>query len=111
MEHEPKKLKASTSETQVDSKLDLDALLHPATAFARPLDVVRDPDLTFNEKRLVTRDNNGATTLWPLIPANDNDPPEPPPAASLCVLRDAASTAAVIALARSQATRAFAHAA
>jgi hypothetical protein len=62
MEHEPKKLKASTSETQVDSKLDLDALLHPATAFARPLDVVRDPDLTFNEKRLVTRDNNGATT-------------------------------------------------
>jgi hypothetical protein len=30
---------------------DLDALLHPASAFAHPMDVVREPDLTLNEKR------------------------------------------------------------
>jgi hypothetical protein len=33
--------------------LDLDALLHPARAFAHPLDVVRDRDLTLNEKRAI----------------------------------------------------------
>jgi len=32
---------------------DLDALLHPANAFAHPMDVVRDEDLTFNEKRAI----------------------------------------------------------
>jgi hypothetical protein len=32
---------------------DLDALLHPASAFAHPTDVVRDPDLTLNEKRAI----------------------------------------------------------
>src|SRR6267154_6860679 len=32
---------------------DLDALLHPARAFAHPLDVVRDRDLTVNEKRAI----------------------------------------------------------
>jgi len=32
---------------------DIDALLHPATAFAHPMDVVRDPDLTLNEKRAI----------------------------------------------------------
>jgi len=53
MEHQTKKLKVSTSETQVDGKFDLNALLHPATAFAHPLDVVRDPDLTLNEKRAI----------------------------------------------------------
>jgi hypothetical protein len=30
---------------------DPDALLHPARAFAHPMAVVRDPDLTLNEKR------------------------------------------------------------
>ena len=30
---------------------DLDTLLHPARAFAHPMDVVRDPDLALNEKR------------------------------------------------------------
>jgi len=33
--------------------LDLDALLHPALAFTHPLEVVRDPDLTLNEKRAI----------------------------------------------------------
>jgi len=32
---------------------DLDALLHPANAFSHPMDVVRDEDLTLNEKRAI----------------------------------------------------------
>lgn len=32
---------------------DLDALLHPARAFAHPMDVVRDADLTLKEKRAI----------------------------------------------------------
>ena len=32
---------------------DLDALLHPANAFTHPMDVVRDEDLTLNEKRAI----------------------------------------------------------
>jgi hypothetical protein len=32
---------------------DLDHLLHPAKAFRRPQDVVRDGDLTVNEKRTI----------------------------------------------------------
>lgn len=36
-----------------DAALDLDALLHPARAFAHPNDVVKDPDLTLYEKRAI----------------------------------------------------------
>jgi hypothetical protein len=36
-----------------DNAPDLDALLHPAQAFAHPLDVVNDPDLTLSEKRAI----------------------------------------------------------
>ena len=36
-----------------DDGLDLDTLLHPANAFARPADVVNDPDLTLSEKRAI----------------------------------------------------------
>jgi hypothetical protein len=32
---------------------DLDELLHPARAFAHPADVVRDADLSLNEKRAI----------------------------------------------------------
>jgi hypothetical protein len=32
---------------------DLDELLHPAQAFGHPFEVVRDPDLTLNEKRAI----------------------------------------------------------
>jgi hypothetical protein len=54
MENQSKKLKRLLStEARVDSSLDLDALLHPARAFAHPMDVVRDPDLTLNEKRAI----------------------------------------------------------
>jgi hypothetical protein len=34
-------------------RFDLDALLHPASAYALPSDVVNDPDLTLNEKRSI----------------------------------------------------------
>jgi hypothetical protein len=45
---------SKTNETRrASDALDLDALLHPARAFAHPLDVVRDCDLTFNEKRAI----------------------------------------------------------
>jgi hypothetical protein len=36
-----------------DGALDLDALLHPAQAFAHPADVVNDRDLTLSEKRAI----------------------------------------------------------
>lgn len=34
-------------------RFDLDALLHPAKAFAHPMNVVRDPDLSIAEKRAI----------------------------------------------------------
>jgi hypothetical protein len=36
-----------------DDRFDPDTLLHPANAFARPADVVNDPDLTPSEKRAI----------------------------------------------------------
>jgi hypothetical protein len=36
-----------------DDRFDLDTLLHPANAFAHPMEVVRDPGLTLNEKRAI----------------------------------------------------------
>src|SRR5512135_748410 len=53
MEQLSKKYDTATSEIRVDRELALDALLHPARAFAHPMDVVRDPDLTLNEKRAI----------------------------------------------------------
>jgi hypothetical protein len=41
------------SRTRDDGAFDLDALLHPAQAFTHPIKVVRDPDLTLNEKRAI----------------------------------------------------------
>jgi hypothetical protein len=49
MEYDPNHTVGQRRATQ----LDLDALLHPAKAFAHPMDVVRDSDLTLNEKRAV----------------------------------------------------------
>jgi hypothetical protein len=46
MEDRARKLTAS-------SELALDTLLRPASAFAHPMDVVRDADLTLNEKRAI----------------------------------------------------------
>jgi hypothetical protein len=42
-----------TTDRRTGDSFDLDALLHPARAFAHPLDVVRDRDLTFNEKHAI----------------------------------------------------------
>jgi hypothetical protein len=36
-----------------DDSFDLTTLLHPAQAFAQPMDVVNDPDLTLSEKRAI----------------------------------------------------------
>jgi hypothetical protein len=41
------------SKRKTKDVFDLDALLHPATAFAHPRDVLHDPDLTLNEKRAI----------------------------------------------------------
>ena len=50
MEQNSRKEKAGRSR---DESFNLDALLHPAQAFAHPVDVVRDNDLTLNEKRAI----------------------------------------------------------
>ena len=52
METQRKKIEETTSTNDANS-LDLDALLHPANAFSHPADVVRDRDLTLNEKRAI----------------------------------------------------------
>jgi len=36
-----------------DENFDLNELLHPASAFGHPSEVVDDPDLTLNEKRAI----------------------------------------------------------
>jgi hypothetical protein len=38
---------------RADNYLDVDELLHPASAFGHPSEVVNDPDLTLNEKRAI----------------------------------------------------------
>jgi hypothetical protein len=43
----------TTSHKHHDDRYDLDALLHPANAFAHPSDVVEDHDLTLSEKRAI----------------------------------------------------------
>jgi hypothetical protein len=52
MENRSKKPTGANTEQTRDA-FDLDALLHPARAFAHPIDVVRDADLTLNEKRAI----------------------------------------------------------
>ena len=42
---------ARTGHDRHDDAFDLTTLLHPAQAFAQPIDVVNDPDLTLSEKR------------------------------------------------------------
>lgn len=51
MKEQTGKSKASTFDSSF--KFDLDALLHPASAFKHPMDVVRDCDFTLNEKRAI----------------------------------------------------------
>jgi hypothetical protein len=55
---------------------DLDQLLHPAKAFATPMDVVKDPDLTTNEKRAILSSwASDACAVSPELRA----PPQSPP--------------------------------
>ncbi len=44
---------APTGLDRHDDTFDLTTLLHPAQAFAQPVDVVDDPDLTLSEKRAI----------------------------------------------------------
>lgn len=41
------------TETAHRKDFELDRLLHPAGAFGTPMDVVRDPDMTVQEKRAI----------------------------------------------------------
>lgn len=43
----------ASARTAGNDAFDLDALLHPASAFLHPDQVVNDPDLTLNEKRAI----------------------------------------------------------
>jgi hypothetical protein len=53
VKQQSRKPQTSVSDRQIESKFDLDSLLHPARAFAHPSDVVCDLDLTLNEKRAI----------------------------------------------------------
>lgn len=53
METQRKPIEETTLTNEADSSFDLDTLLHPANAFSHPADVVRDRDLTLNEKRAI----------------------------------------------------------
>ena len=41
------------TETANRKDFEIDRLLHPAGAFRTPMDVVRDPDMTVQEKRAI----------------------------------------------------------
>ena len=45
--------KESSSGVRSNDPFDFDAFLHPGRAFSRPMDVVRDRDLTLYEKRAI----------------------------------------------------------
>jgi hypothetical protein len=53
MDHGMEKQTEKLARTGNDEGFTLDALLHPARAFVHPMDVVRDTDLTLNEKRAI----------------------------------------------------------
>jgi hypothetical protein len=46
-------LDMAMTETATRKELDLEHLLHPASAFQSPMDVVDDPELTVQEKRAI----------------------------------------------------------
>jgi hypothetical protein len=53
MNHDFRKTVRRDVARRFDEGTNFDELLHPARAFARPSDVVDDPDLTLNEKRAI----------------------------------------------------------
>src|SRR5246127_799958 len=52
-----------------DENFNLDELLHPASAFGHPSEVVDDPDLTLNEKRAILA--SWASDACAIEPASD----------------------------------------
>jgi hypothetical protein len=46
-------MKQASLRSNYGDGFDLDALLHPASAFQTPTQVLNDPDLTLNEKRAI----------------------------------------------------------
>lgn len=54
---------------KIDRVLDLESLLHPAAAFNHPKDVVKDPDLTLNEKRAILTSWASDTCAIEAVPA------------------------------------------
>jgi hypothetical protein len=63
---------------RTDDGLDLDALLHPAQAFAHPSDVVNDPDLTLSEKRAILASWASDACAVEAVPALRQAPGMPP---------------------------------
>jgi hypothetical protein len=53
MNHDFRKTLPRGASSRLDEREGFDDLLHPARAFARPSDIVDDPDLTLNEKRAI----------------------------------------------------------
>jgi len=53
MDHGKARKQNGLPHSQLRERFDINALLHPATAFASPADVVHDPDMTLNEKRAI----------------------------------------------------------
>jgi hypothetical protein len=53
MDHGTARKENGLPRSQPRDRFDIDALLHPARAFASPAEVVRDPDMTLNEKRAI----------------------------------------------------------
>jgi hypothetical protein len=53
LETEDVAMTGTAKETAKRKEFELDHLLHPAGAFASPMDVVDDPDMTVQEKRAI----------------------------------------------------------
>jgi hypothetical protein len=53
MNHDFRKTVRRDAARRFDEGARFDELLHPSRAFARPSDVVEDPDMTLNEKRAI----------------------------------------------------------
>jgi hypothetical protein len=61
-----------------DDAFDIDTLLHPANAFARPMDIVNDADLTLTEKRAMLASWASDACAVEAMPALRHPPGTPP---------------------------------
>jgi hypothetical protein len=67
-----------STQSRTDEGLDLDALLHPAQAFAHPSEVVNDADLTLSEKRAILASWASDACAVEAVPALRQAPGMPP---------------------------------